>query len=225
MSTFLRLGEAARQLGVSVDTVRRYVEEGRLPAFRTPGGQMQVRAEDISALRGLGAVAPRKRAPRDSDEPDDEPASPPPARAPEPRRPAWQELPPWEQRRAEFKADLEIEQIQHERGRIEAEAGRRAAEAQADAEEAERLRKLKRYGKQWCLDFTIEPTVVRKLDQFVTTERVPPWLTEFEQRHIVQQFVLGLVNRHAERQREESRRKTEEEVKRIRQGWGSRDDD
>jgi len=34
-----RLGQAARVLGVSVDTVRRYADRGRLESSRTPGGQ------------------------------------------------------------------------------------------------------------------------------------------------------------------------------------------
>jgi len=225
MSTFLRLGEAARQLGVSVDTVRRYVEEGRLPSFRTPGGQTQVRAEDVAALRGLGAVAPRRRQPHRDSDGIEEPESPPPKHEPDTRRAAWQDLPPWEQRRAKFKTDLEIEQIQHERGRLEAEAGRRAAEEQADAEEDDRLRKLKRYGKQWCWDLTLEPIVVRKLDRFVTTERVPPWLSDFEQKNIVQRYVMELTNRHNERQRAESERKNAEEIRRIRDSWRNQDDD
>ena len=227
MSTFLRLGEAARQLGVSVDTVRRYVEEGRLPSFRTPGGQTQVRAEDVAALRGLGAVAPRKRSDKRlvADPDSDESESPESTRLREPRRPAWQELPPWEQKRAEFKTDLEIERIKREREQLEEEASRRAAEELEEIEEAERLRKLKRYGKQWCWDLTLEPIVVRKLDRFVTTERVPPWLSDFEQKNIVQRYVMELTNRHNERQRAESERKNAEEIRRIRDSWGNQDDD
>lgn len=206
MSTFLRLGEAARQLGVSVDTVRRYIEDGRLPAFRTPGGQTQVRAEDVAALRGLSAVAPsqrRAKRPVEQSEEDDDVA---PEREPQPqrpRRPAWKDLPPWERQRSQFKADLEIQQLRQERQRLEDEENRRAAEDLAEAEEDERLQKLKRYGKQCCWDYTIEPVVIRKLEQFVTTDSVPPWLSEFEQRNIVQQFVQKIVDRHNERKRAE----------------------
>src|SRR5687768_16384126 len=121
MTSFVRLGEAARQLGVSVDTVRRYVEAGRLPSFRTPGGQTQVRAEDVAALRGLGAVAPRRQPALENPDDEEEPASAAPRRESESRLPAWQDLPPWEQRRAEFRTELEIERVQHERDRLEAE--------------------------------------------------------------------------------------------------------
>lgn len=217
MSAFLRLGEAARQLGVSVDTVRRYVEEGRLPSFRTPGGQTQIRADDVTALRGLGAV-PRKP-PREPVEEDWEvPATPeqvPLRREPEPRRPAWQDLPPWEQRRAEMRTDLEIEGLQHERDRLEGEAERRAAADAAAAAEDERLRALKRYGKHWCWELKLERQVIRELEGFVTTDAVPRWLTEAEQKGIVQRFVMDLITAHQEKERAEKERRAAEETRRM----------
>ena len=36
-----RLGQAAKMLGVSADTVRRMVDDGRLRAVRSSGGQRQ----------------------------------------------------------------------------------------------------------------------------------------------------------------------------------------
>jgi len=55
----MRLGEAADRLGVSVDTVRRWADAGRLHATRTAGGQREVRDADVAALvaERAGAVA------------------------------------------------------------------------------------------------------------------------------------------------------------------------
>ena len=52
-----RLGQAATMLGVSVDTVRRMVDDGRLVAVRTAGGQRLIEGESLALL-----AKPRKPA-------------------------------------------------------------------------------------------------------------------------------------------------------------------
>jgi molybdopterin-binding protein len=54
--TSVRIGQAAELLGVSVETVRRWAEEGRLKATRTEGGQRLIPIEEVSRL-----VADRRR--------------------------------------------------------------------------------------------------------------------------------------------------------------------
>ena len=56
----LRLGEAADRLGVSPETVRRWADDGRLPATRTAGGQRTVSSADVARL-----MAERRRAASD----------------------------------------------------------------------------------------------------------------------------------------------------------------
>ena len=53
----VRVGKAAEMLGVSVDTVRRWVDAGRLPSIRSSGGQRAVAVADVSRL-----LAERRRA-------------------------------------------------------------------------------------------------------------------------------------------------------------------
>ena len=50
VGTRLRIGEAAKQLGVSPDTLRRWAEAGRLEVELTPGGQRTVSQADVSRL-------------------------------------------------------------------------------------------------------------------------------------------------------------------------------
>jgi molybdopterin-binding protein len=46
----LRVGQAAEMLGVSVETLRRWELDGRLPMARSAGGQRLVRIADVSRL-------------------------------------------------------------------------------------------------------------------------------------------------------------------------------
>jgi molybdopterin-binding protein len=46
----IRIGQAAELLGVSVDTVRRWADDGRLPTRRTGGGHRVVDGAAVAAL-------------------------------------------------------------------------------------------------------------------------------------------------------------------------------
>ena len=52
------IGDAARLLGYSADTLRRWHDEGHLPAVITPGGQWSVHESFISAV--LASARPGK---------------------------------------------------------------------------------------------------------------------------------------------------------------------
>ena len=54
-SELVTIGEAARILGVSVDTLRRWERDGKLSASRTLGGQRRFRRDLIVALAGRAA--------------------------------------------------------------------------------------------------------------------------------------------------------------------------
>lgn len=45
------IGEAARQLGVSVDTIRRWEREGKITSSRTLGGQRRFTSSEIDRAR------------------------------------------------------------------------------------------------------------------------------------------------------------------------------
>jgi len=54
----LPIGEAAKMLGVSVDTIRRWEMDGKIAAIRTLGGQRRFRRAEINrVLDGVEAAA------------------------------------------------------------------------------------------------------------------------------------------------------------------------
>lgn len=63
-SDWLTLGQAARYLGVAQSTIRKWSDQGRLPAFYTPGGHRRYKQGDLDAfVAGSvgGATAVRSR--------------------------------------------------------------------------------------------------------------------------------------------------------------------
>jgi excisionase family DNA binding protein len=63
---WLTLGQAARYLGVAQSTIRKWSDQGRLPAFYTPGGHRRYRQRDLDAFvagSSAGAAAPARSRP------------------------------------------------------------------------------------------------------------------------------------------------------------------
>jgi excisionase family DNA binding protein len=61
---WLTLGQAARYLGVAQSTIRKWSDQGRLPAFYTPGGHRRYQLRDLDAFvagSAGGAAAARAR--------------------------------------------------------------------------------------------------------------------------------------------------------------------
>jgi len=59
---WLPLGQAAKYLGVSERTLRKWADDARLPAFSTPGGHRRFQLADLDDfLRGARVPAPQAR--------------------------------------------------------------------------------------------------------------------------------------------------------------------
>jgi molybdopterin-binding protein len=57
----IRIGRAADMLGVTVDTVRRWADEGRIAVVRSGGGQRLVPIEEVTRLIGARRLATTDR--------------------------------------------------------------------------------------------------------------------------------------------------------------------
>jgi len=183
MARLLRIAEAAEILGVSADTVRRWVEDGALPAVRTYGGQLRFREADVLAFRE------QAQGPENAN-PDDDPGPAPQATARSPRKPApdkpdWKRLPPWERKKAEVEAELAIGDLLAKRRAQRRERVREQQQAQERAAERGRLAELKRLGLLHCSHSDQRHRLVRILEHFVTSKQIPAYLSEFEQRQLV----------------------------------------
>ena len=125
MERLLSPREAAALLGITPDTLRRWEREGRIQAEWTPGGQRRYREADVKALlgsptrhvsgsnalsRARAKVRTLPSADFDSDS-DAEYSEPGPVKL-------EAEIPPWDRRVKEERAELEITKIQREREAI-----------------------------------------------------------------------------------------------------------
>jgi excisionase family DNA binding protein len=206
MSRFMRVGEVAHELGVSVDTVRTLVADGRLPAFQTPGGQLQFRPQDVATFRRAtggarrtnhhdpGNLTPEAQAIHTND----------PEKALSPRSAdeasRWNQLPPWEQQKAELAAELEMDEMREEQERRAAVRSRRKADELERQSEHTRLYQLKQLGKSFCWDPDLEPEVIRELERQITAEQVPPWLTPSQQQLMVVNLARQILSDARDRQ-------------------------
>src|SRR5437762_1739453 len=61
-SEWLTLGQAARFLGVAQSTIRKWSDNGRVPAFYTPGGHRRYRRADLEAFLDRSGPGGRPKA-------------------------------------------------------------------------------------------------------------------------------------------------------------------
>jgi len=50
MTDYIKPGEAAELLGVSRDTIRRYIDLGLLEGIKTPGGQRRIDRDSVESI-------------------------------------------------------------------------------------------------------------------------------------------------------------------------------
>jgi excisionase family DNA binding protein len=218
MSRSISPRDAAEMLGISTETLRRWEREGRLLVERTPGGQRRYREDAITALLAptttasptSARISQSKIAPSESDraaskDHEIQEATPSPGN----------ELPHWERRVREERADLEIARIRSERSELlraqREEAAIRASEemerermlvnqrenerstADANARERARLAELRAHGRLLSLRAPPEhqAKVVRDLESFVTSEAFPLTMSSY----VAEQTIAARVDR------------------------------
>lgn len=174
----LSVSEAADLLGVTVDVVRSLVESGELKATRTPGNHRRIPEEGVQQLKkGWGATAKRSNPTSSAGGARSRKRA-----EPQPRRPAADAAPPWEELVAQ---------------RVEAESEDRVQSAE---KEKQRLEEWKTFGMgllRWhFLPAEWHAQAVRELEQAVTAESLPTWLPKNDGEQVVRGIVEGIVTRY-----------------------------
>lgn len=195
MSRVFRIADVCRELGRSPDCIREWVRRGILPATRSPSGQLQFDPRDVQAVK-RGDLAP----------PVDGQVAPAEIQAPEaqphqPRRPAWEEMAPWDQDVEQARASVEVERLNTDLAGVRAERERaqqgaaRAKDDESAAEaERERLTKLKQHARLYSwVPSEIEAQVTAEIERFVTSAQVPAWLSSYQQSELVLDRVRQIV--------------------------------
>lgn len=207
MKRFLTIGQAAKHLGLAVDTVRRLEAKGELRALRTPGGHRRFSIEAVEAFRTKDdaspaaasraapgtyrPVAPSRRVPAtipprsaafgstdlaewgdvedgEADDWDERSPLTPAIRHPLPPEPQARQV-----------SDMDI--------------------MKRSAQDRQRLDGIKAHGALW-IPYDV-PTrwrtkVIEDLDQYVTTERFPDWVSDVEAQRLVFGRVEDVLKPH-----------------------------
>jgi excisionase family DNA binding protein len=183
MTDWLSPREVGTLLGVGPDRVSQLVREGVLKGIRTPGGQIRIRRDQVDELLAE-PVEQESKAPPAPAAPLPLPGGPPP----EPPRPSWKDLPPWEQRVHAAEAELQVLKLDGERQRLigshdekQDARQRAAAEQAARVAEQERLRGLTALAMRdvpYLVPNEVRAKVARALELCVTSERYPATLAK-----------------------------------------------
>ncbi|MDQ6717525.1 MAG: MerR family DNA-binding transcriptional regulator [Gemmatimonadota bacterium] len=206
--TYVRIGQAARLAGVSVDTLRRWEADGKLSAQRSLGGQRSYLLADIESLR-------------DGDDDADENGNTP-RPLPAPSAPVTAPVQPWKVREANAAADLNVTKLQIDR-QEELRRYREADQRRLDLQQKEaetraieiRLRaqqEAERRNQQQALDTCLRsvriglmfqpPAVCAEAERFLAEQATPgvslPW---------IEAEVSAIMDRH----RAEREKKAQEE--------------
>lgn len=205
MKKWLSIGQAARILGITPDTVRAYEERGRLRAVRTEGDHRRFDEEEVQRL---AKTLSHPAGPGDRQTIRPKPPSPP--------RPYLGEL--------EDEQDLERQELRSARARVEilrAESqaaqilnARKAETDRRAAQERENLRteELKGFGRTLAaragLPADWRAASCQELEAYVVRDRFPLSLPIDEARDFVRAKVESIVQRHRESiERNEAKRR------------------
>lgn len=217
MKRFLTIGQAAKHLGLAVDTVRRLEAKGELRALRTPGGHRRFSLEAVEAFRAKDDASPAaasRAAPRTYRPMAPSrrvPATIPPRSAAFPGADLveWDDVEDGEADDWDERASL-IPAIRHPPPpEPQAPQVSNMDSVKQSEQDWQRLDQIKAHGALW-IPYDV-PTrwhtkVIEDLDQYVTTERFPDWVSDPEAQRLVRGRVEDVLKPHRQELTEDAAR-------------------
>ena len=190
MKTLLSIGEAARRLGLSVDTIRELERTGKLKAARTPGGHRRFDPAMLDAYqRRQSAPTPKRR----------QAPAPGPARRRSRARPVREEPPdePWD----EPQPFQRPRPAPPEEKPFHVQLLEELKQASEERAERNRISNLKSYG-QSLIPFgataSARSAVIEAFDSYVTAKRFPPSTSSWEAREAIRAKVESVLEPYNE---------------------------
>lgn len=218
----LRLSEAASRLGISPATLRSYCDRGLVQYREMPNGERRFESEWLDSFRESTGSGSRRSLSLEAEAAESEPTER------TRHRPRWKErVPPWERKALAAESDIKIERARQEVERLRAEEEARRGDVErarqtreAERREEARLIGLKQAGRvaiPWY-PAELQRSILREVDDWVTSRNVPAYLSPFEQRNLVTAFVMEksgafIAERAAQAARETAERAQREKAK------------
>lgn len=230
MRTFFTVGQVARRLHLSEDKIRALADEGEIASQRTTGGHRRFAEGAVARYEARHGSRPERRkqaAPKrqraraaaapifdDSTDEDeeifDESGWPTEDASPVPVAQARPHVSPATTATRAVGDYVQADLVERKRQAIA---------------EAARLQSLKSYGTSsipYDVPVTVRSKIVEELEAYVTSERLPAWVSTWEQQRLVRGRVDSIVEAHRKKVKDEAEQMRVEEARQAAVGKARR---
>lgn len=238
MQRFLAIGEVARRLHLSVDKVRQLADDGEIKVRRTEGGhrrfteeaverfETRQRPSRISSKRSRSSSRPPRSRKQPVNQVSDSVFGEPGDDDVELDDDFLDEEPMYEvvnrssPRQVQSPTAAHFSSARRNPALLPSpDTAKAAAEREQTArEEQNRLQSLKNLGTMWIpydVPTAVRSNIIEELEGYVTSEKLPAWVSSFEQHNLVRGRVDAIVQAHRKQVADDEARKKAEQARQV----------